>query len=60
VSLKLVHQILICAAIIFGLILIVFAAMKGDRSHLASGVVGALLSIGGGLYLRWFLKKQTK
>ena len=58
--LKIVHRILITAAIAFGLILVFFSLWKGDRTYLASGVLGAVLSVGGAIYLRWFLKKQMK
>jgi hypothetical protein len=59
-ALKIVHRILISCAIALGLILIIFAVIKGDQAYLASGVLGAVLSVGGALYLRWFLRKQMK
>lgn len=59
-TLRMVHQILISCAIAFGLILVIFSVYKGGGTYLASGVLGAVMSVGGAIYLRWFLKKRMK
>jgi ABC-type Fe3+-siderophore transport system permease subunit len=59
-TLRIFHRILITAAIVFGLILVVFALYKGEPAYHVSGVIGAVLAVGGGFYLRWFLKKNPR
>lgn len=59
-TLKWVHQILISCAIAFGLILVVFSLYKGGGDYLAAGALGGVMSVGGAIYLRWFLRKKMK
>jgi len=59
--LKTAHKILIAAAIVLGLLLVVYAAFqyfsRGDSSFVPMGAVGAIVSLGLTFYLRWFSTK---
>ena len=62
-ALRLVHRILITAAIVLGVIMMAFTAYRwlgrGDSSFLFTGALGAVCSFGLALYLRWFLRKSA-
>jgi hypothetical protein len=59
-QLKLFHGVLITGAIALGVLLVIFSLYRREQDFVLTGVLGAVLAIGGAFYLRWFNRKQMK
>jgi high-affinity Fe2+/Pb2+ permease len=60
--LKTAHKILISAAIVLGILLVLYSAFQylsnGDASYVPMGAIGAVVSVVLTFYLRWFSTKN--